>query len=46
LKGNRTVEPVSLEKMSTAPTLAVHNKISQAVILKSIVPNSEYFDDN
>jgi len=44
LDGNRITEPVSLEEMSTAPIPAVHNKTVQTVILKSMVPDSGWFD--
>ena len=38
LDENRTTEPISSEEMSTALILAVHNKIVQAIMPKSMVP--------
>jgi len=40
---NRTTEPASLEEMLTAPKPAVYDEI---VMLKNIVPNPRWFDNN
>ena len=41
---NRTTEIETVNEMSTVP--AEHNKTAQAVILKSMVPDSEWFYGN
>jgi len=41
---NKTTEPTLSEEILTAPTLAVYNKIAQAVIPKNMVPDLEWFD--
>jgi len=45
LDGNRTTE-VALEEMlmAPAPAPAFHNELAQTVILKSMVPDSGWFD--
>ena len=46
LDKNKTTELTSLEEILTVPIPVVHNGIAQAVMLKSIVPNPEWFDGN
>jgi len=41
---NRITEPTLSEEILTAPTLAVYDKIAQAVILNNMVPDPEWFD--
>jgi len=44
LDRNRTIEPASEEILITLILVVVHNKIIQAVIPKSIIPDPEWFD--
>jgi len=48
LEGNRTIELVTpeTEEISTALALVVYNRIEQAVMLKSMIPDPGWFDSN